>query len=354
MPHLFDPFTIKSVTLRNRIGMPPMDQYSCVDGYANDWHLVHYGTRAAGGAGLAIIEVAAVEANARITPQDLGIWSDAHIEPLARVARFIKEQGCAPGIQIGHAGRKACTRRPWEGGKPIQPGDPDFWPVAGASPIAFSEGCQVPHELSLAEIQSVQASFANAAKRALDAGFEWLELHGAHGYLTHSFYSPLSNQRTDRYGGSFENRIRFFVETVRAVRTVWPEHLPFTARLSGTDWVEGGWTVDETVEMAKMLKAEGIDLLDCSSAGNHPAQKIPLGPGYMVPISEAVRKGAGIPTATVGLITSPTHADEIIRNGRADLVLLGRELLRDPYWPLRAAQALKQPGPVPAQYLRAF
>lgn len=354
MPHLFDTFAIKDVTLRNRIGVSPMCQYSYTDGFSNDWQLAHLGSRAAGGAGLVIAEAAAVEARGRITPDDLGIWSDAHIAPLERVARFIRQQGAAAGIQIAHAGRKASTARPWDGGRPLPLEHPRAWPVIGPSPLPFAESYQVPQALSLAEIAAVQDSFRAAAARALAAGFNWLEIHGAHGYLIHSFLSPLSNQRTDAYGGSFDNRARFLLETVRAVRTAWPERLPLTVRLSCTDWVEGGWSIEETVALAGRLKAEGVDLIDCSTGGNAAHAVVPAAAGYQVPFAEAVRRGAQIPTAAVGLITAPTHADEIVHNGRADLVLLGREVLRDPYWPLHAAVALKQPAPVPSQYLRAF
>lgn len=354
MPHLFDPITIKGITLRNRIGVSPMCMYSYTDGFSNDWQIIHLGARAAGGAGLVIAEATAVEARGRITPHDLGIWSDEHIEALARMTRVVRENGAVAGIQIAHAGRKASTQRPWDGGKLIPPDAPFGWQVVGPSPVAYNEAYGLPHELNLSEIRAVQESFQAAARRALAAGFEWLELHAAHGYLIHSFYSPVSNQRADDYGGSFENRIRFMLETVRAVRSVWPERLPLTARISGTDWVEGGWTVDESIELARRLKVEGLDLIDCSSGGGASQAKIPVGAGYQVPISEAVRRGAEIATAAVGLITSPAQADEIIRNGRADVVLLGREMLRDPYWALHAAQALKQPAPIPAQYLRAF
>ena len=354
MTALFDPLTIHGVTLRNRIGVSPMCQYSYREGFSNDWQLVHLGARAAGGVGLIITEASAVEARGRITPYDVGLWSDAHIDPLVRVTRFIKEQGAVAGIQIAHAGRKACTDRPWNGGKPILPGDPRFWQAVGSSPLPFAEGHQTPQELSKAGIREVQDAFRAAAVRALAAGFEWLEIHGAHGYLIHSFYSPLSNRRTDEYGGSFENRIRFLLETVRAVRPVWPERLPLTVRLSGTDWVEGGWVVEEAVQLSRRLKQEGVDLIDCSGGGNVADARVPVGASYQVPISEAVRKGADILTATVGLITEPMQADEIIRNHRADVVLLGRQMLRDPHWALHAAQSLKQPAPVPVQYLRAF
>jgi len=350
MTHLFEPLSIKSVTLRNRIGVSPMCMYSYTDGFSSDWHLAHLGARAVGGAGLIIAEATAVEARGRITPYDLGIWSDEQVELLARVTRFIKENGAVAGIQIAHAGRKSGSKRPWETDEAQRPG----WQGVAPSPLAFNPHSQVPQALSVDEIKDIQAAFRDGARRALVAGFEWLEIHAAHGYLIHSFYSPLSNQRTDEYGGSFENRIRFLLETVRAVRPAWPDDLPLTVRISGTDWVDGGWTVADSVELARHLKAEGVDLVDCSSGGAAPDAKVPTGPGYQVPIAEAVRRGAGIRTAAVGLITTPEQADEIIRNERADLVLLGREMLRDPYWALHAAQALGQPAPVPPQYLRAF
>jgi 2,4-dienoyl-CoA reductase-like NADH-dependent reductase (Old Yellow Enzyme family) len=354
MPHLFDPITIKGITLRNRIGLSPMCMYSYTDGFSNDWQLIHLGARAAGGAGLIISEATAVEACGRITHHDLGIWSDEHIEALARMTRVVRENGAVAGIQIAHAGRKASTQRPWDGGKLIPSDEPFGWQVVGPSPVAYKDGYGLPHELNINEIRTVQESFKAAAGRALAAGFEWLELHAAHGYLIHSFYSPISNQRVDEYGGSFENRIRFMLETVRAVRSVWPERLPLTARISGTDWVAGGWSVDESIELACRLKVEGLDLIDCSSGGSAANAVIPVGPGYQVPISEAIRRGAEIATAAVGLITSAAQANEIICNGRADIVLLGREMLRNPYWVLQAAQTLKQPAPIPVQYLRAF
>ena len=354
MPHLFEPLTIRGITLRNRIGVSPMCMYSYTDGFSNEWQIVHLGARAAGGAGLVIAEATAVEARGRITPFDVGIWSDAHIDPLARVTSVIKKNGAVAGIQIAHAGRKASSNRPWESDKPILPDKPLGWQGVGPSPIAYNEEYSVPHELSVSEIHAIQDNFCAGAQRALAAGFEWLEIHAAHGYLLHSFYSPISNKRTDDFGGNFENRIRFLIETVRAVRPVWPEHLPLTVRISGTDWVEGGWTVEESVELARNLKLEGVDLIDCSSGGGVFNAAVPIGPGYQVPISDAVRNGANIQTAAVGLITAPAQADEIIRNNRADLVLLGREMLRDPYWPMHAALVLKQSAPVPPQYRRAF
>jgi 2,4-dienoyl-CoA reductase-like NADH-dependent reductase (Old Yellow Enzyme family) len=356
LTHLFEPFILRGVTLRNRIGVSPMCQYSCVDGMATDWHLVHLGSRAVGGAALVIAEATAVEARGRISPRDLGIWSDAHAEALARTAHFIKENGAVPGIQLAHAGRKASTFHPWEGRHGAVPYEEGGWDVIAPSAIAFSDTYRQPAAMTLDDIKQVKAAFRDAAARAVDAGFEWIEIHGAHGYLIHEFLSPISNQRTDEYGGSFDNRIRFLIETVRSVKSVWAEDKPLTVRLSCTDWIEGGWDVESSIALAHNLKNEGVDLIDCSSGGTSPKQQIPNGgyPGYQVPFSEAIRHGAGIPTATVGLITDPTHADEIVRNGRADLVYLARELLRDPYWALHAAQKLKQPAPVPSQYLRAY
>lgn len=356
MPGLFDPLTIKSITLRNRIGMSPMCQYSYVDGYSNDWQLMHLGARAVGGAGLVIAEATAVEPAGRITPHDVGIWDDAHIEPLKRVTSIIRSQGAVAGIQIAHAGRKACVGRPWheEWGKPITKKDSRWWPAIAPSSIPFSAEHQTPHEMSIADIRNIQKSFVAAAKRSLEAGFEWLELHAAHGYLIHEFNSPYSNHRTDAYGGIFENRIRFLLETLEGIQTVWPDDLPLTVRISGTDWIDDGWKVDDSVALAKILKQKGVDLIDCSSGGNVADAKLPFGPGYQVPISEAVRNGANIATATVGLITSPQHADAIIRNERADIVLLGREFLRNAYWPLLAAKELGVELNPPPQYLRAF
>lgn len=353
MTHLFDPFTLRGITFRNRIGVSPMCQYSCADGFATDWHLVHLGARAVGGAGLVIAEATAVEPRGRISPYDIGLWSDAHVAPLARVAHFVREHGAVPGIQLAHAGRKAGVNRPWEGGGPV-PTSEGGWTPVGVSPIPFDEGFPTPTELTVEDIRAIQDAFCAAAVRADQAGFELVEIHGAHGYLLHSSYSPLSNRRTDAYGGSFANRIRFLVETARAVRAVWPDHKPLVVRLSTTDWVEGGWTGDDTVALAQRLKTEGVDLIDCSSGGAVPRAHIPAGASYQVPYAERVRREAGLPSAAVGLITDPMQADEIVRNGRADLVLLGRESLRDPYWPLHAARKLHQAPPVPPQYLRAF
>lgn len=355
MSHLFDPLTLRGVTLRNRIGVSPMCQYSAQDGFANDWHLVHLGSRASGGAGLVIAEATAVEARGQISPQDLGLWQDGQIDMLARITAFIKSQGAVPGIQLAHAGRKASTAQPWAGGGPVG-ADKGGWQPVGASAIPFAEPYPTPTALATQEVAALVQRFAEATVRAHDAGFDWVEIHAAHGYLLHSFLSPLSNQRTDRYGGSFENRIRFLLETAQAMRKVWPDAKPLTVRISCTDWVEGGWTIDESVDLARRLKEEGVDLIDCSSGGTVPAAKIPVGAGYQTPFAERIRREAGIPTAAVGLITQPMQADEIIRNGRADMVLLAREMLRDPYWPLHAAQVLhhRENIPAPQQYGRVF
>jgi 2,4-dienoyl-CoA reductase-like NADH-dependent reductase (Old Yellow Enzyme family) len=355
MPHLFEPFTLKSVTLRNRIGVSPMCMYSSEDGVATDWHLVHLGARAAGGAALVIAEATAVSPAGRITPGDAGIWSDRHIDPLVRINQFIKSQGAVAGIQLAHAGRKASALRPWEGGGHLT--NDDGWQTLAPSPVAFGGALsKVPHALSVEEIARVQAEFVAATRRALAAGYDWLELHAAHGYLTHQFLSPLSNHRIDLYGGDFENRIRFLIETVRAVRAVWPERLPLTVRLSCTDWVEGGWTLGESVELARRLKSEAVDLIDCSSGGSSPTARVPVAPGYQVEFASRIRREAEIATAAVGMITDSAQADAIIRSEQADLVLLARELLRDPNWPLRAASELGvQPKPQPpVQYARAW
>jgi 2,4-dienoyl-CoA reductase-like NADH-dependent reductase (Old Yellow Enzyme family) len=356
MPHLFEPLTIKSITLRNRVGVSPMCQYSSENGVANDWHLVHLGSRAIGGAGLVIVEATAVSPEGRITPWDAGIWSDEHMEPLARINRFMKQHGAVPGIQIAHAGRKASAARPWEGGDHLDDKVGGWTPVA-PSAIPFGDGLEkVPHALTIEEIGRVRQDFVAATRRSLVAGFEWLELHSAHGYLSHEFLSPLTNHRTDEYGGSFENRIRFLMETAIATRAIWPDHLPFTVRLSCSDWVEGGWDIEQTIELSRRLKAVGADLIDCSSGGAVPHAKIPVGPGYQVPFAQRIRKEAGIATAAVGMIIEAQAADEIIQSGQADLVLLAREMLRDPYWPAHAARALghKKAMSPPNQYARAW
>jgi 2,4-dienoyl-CoA reductase-like NADH-dependent reductase (Old Yellow Enzyme family) len=353
VPHLFDPITLRSVTLRNRIGVSPMCQYSSQDGYANAWHLAHLGARAAGGAGLVISEAAAVQAEGRITPWDLGIYSDEHVEALKPITRFLTEQGAVPGIQLAHAGRKANTARPWEGGQPL-PNPGNSWYIVGPSAVPFKPGYPIPHALTVEEIEEIVDSFAQAAQRAVAAGFRLIEIHAAHGYLLHSFYSPLANQRDDAYGGSFDNRVRIIVQVTQAVRRVLPDRLPLAVRLSSTDWTEGGWTLEDTVTLARRLREEGVDLVDCSSGGNVPTAHVPAAPGYQVPFARAVRQDARVASAAVGLITTPQQAEQIVAEGDADIVLLGRELLRNPYWPLHAALVLEQAAAPPPQYLRAF
>jgi len=355
-PHLFQPLTVKSVMLRNRIGVSPMCQYSSEDGVANDWHLVHLGSRAVGGAALVIAEATAVSPEGRISPGDAGIWAEKHIEPIARINRFMKQHGAVPGIQLAHAGRKASASRPWEGDHHLAE-SAGGWPTIAPSAMAFGKRLdKIPRAMTEADIARVQNDFVAATQRALAANMEWLELHFAHGYLAHEFLSPLSNQRTDRYGGSFENRIRFAIETTQAVRKVWPEKLPLTVRLSCSDWVPGGWDLEQSVELSRRLKAESVDLVDCSSGGVVPDAKIELSPGYQVPFAERIRHEAGIATAAVGMITEPHQADEIIRRGKADLIYMAREFLRDAYWPSHAAKALGHSDAVkpPIQYLRAW
>jgi len=352
-PHLFSPLTIREVTLRNRSVVSPMCQYSCEDGFATDWHLVHLGSRAVGGAAIVFAEATAVTADGRISPADLGIWKDEHIKPLARVARFIKSQGAIPGIQLAHAGRKASTDTPWLGGKPLSPEQGGWTPIYAPSPIPFSSGYQTPVALTIAGIADIVNAFAAAARRALDAGFEIVEIHGAHGYLGTEFLSPISNHRDDQYGGSFENRTRFMREIVTAVRRIWPQRLPLFLRISATEWTDGGWNGDDSVALAKMVQPLGVDMIDCSSGGNVAGAKIPVGPGYQVPFASQIRREANVPTAAVGMITDPLQADQIIRNGEADLVVMAREFLRDPYWPLHAARVLHQEIAWPKQYERA-
>ncbi len=345
--------TIRGVTLRNRIAVSPMCQYSSEDGFANDWHFVHLGTRAAGGAGLVIAEAAAVSPEGRISPQDLGIWKDEHIAPLAGITRFIASQGAAAGIQIAHAGRKASTSSPRQGGGTLLE-DRGGWRTVAPSPIPFDPADPAPEELTKAGIARIVEAFAAAASRARRAGFQVVELHAAHGYLAHEFLSPLSNRRTDEYGGSFDNRIRFVLEAAEAVRAAWPQELPLFVRISATDWVEGGWDLGSSVELAKRLKPLGVDLIDCSSGALVPYAKIPAAAGFQVPFAERVRAEAGIPTGAVGLITQPEQADAIVREGKADLVLLAREFLRRPYWPLEAAKALGLKADAPPQYTGFF
>ncbi|HUA58766.1 MAG TPA: NADH:flavin oxidoreductase/NADH oxidase [Verrucomicrobiae bacterium] len=351
--HLFAPFTLREVTFRNRIAVSPMCQYSSRDGFANHWHLVHLGSRAAGGAGLVMMEATAVEARGRISPSDMGIWKDDHVEMLSAIAHFIEEQGAVAGIQLAHAGRKASTAEPWKGGGVI-PVSAGGWQTIAPGAIPFRADDPTPKDLTVAEIADVVRAFRAAARRALAAGFRVVEIHSAHGYLSHEFLSPLSNRRQDQYGGSFDNRIRFTLEICSAVREVWPERLPLFLRISASDWVPGGWDIGESVELARRVRPLGVDLVDCSSGGLSMEQKIPLAPGYQVPFAEQVRREAGIATGAVGLITTPQQADEIVRSGKADLVLLAREFLRDPYFPLHAAKALGVEVKPPVQYARAF
>ncbi len=352
--HLFSPLTLRSVTLRNRIAVSPMCQYSCTDGLASDWHLVHLGARAVGGAGLVLTEAAAVEARGRISPADLGIWDDRQVAPLARVAAFISDQGAVPGIQLAHAGRKASTAPPWLSGGPVAPAA-GGWPVVGPSALAFAPGSPVPEPLDAAGLAAVVDAFAAAARRALAAGFRVVEIHAAHGYLLHSFLSPLTNRREDAYGGDLEGRARLLLEVTEAVRGVWPEELPLLVRISATDWAEGGWDANQSVALGGLLRPLGVDLVDCSSGGLVPGVSIPTAPGYQVPFAERIRREAGIATGAVGLITAPAQADAVVREGRADLVLLARQLLREPSWPLRAAHELGRDddAPWPKQYQRA-
>jgi 2,4-dienoyl-CoA reductase-like NADH-dependent reductase (Old Yellow Enzyme family) len=350
MPALFDPLQLRSLTLSNRIIVSPMCEYSSDEGFANDWHVVHLGSRAVGGAALVMTEATAVTPEGRISPQDLGIWRDAHIETLERVTRFIRSQKRASGIQLAHAGRKGSTQRPWEGQGALEAGG---WQPVGPTADAFADGYPTPQALDADGLARIVKAFAAAAHRALAAGFEIVEVHAAHGYLLHEFMSPASNTREDAYGGSFDNRIRLCLEVVDAVRAVWPERLPVFVRISATDWVEGGWDIDQSIELARRLKSRAVDLIDCSSGGNVANARVPIGPGYQVPFAERVRREAQIPTGAVGVITEAIQANAIVSEGRADCVLLARELLRDPYWPLRAARELGVPIDWPAQYLRA-
>jgi len=351
MSHLFSEFKLRGVTLANRIGVSPMCQYSCEDGFANDWHFAHLAARAVGGAALVFTEAAAVAPEGRISPEDLGVWSEAHFEPLARIARFIKEQGAAPGVQLAHAGRKASTYRPWSGQGSV-PESEGGWRTVAPSAVPFG-GYATPEALSVEGIEALVQAFATAATRAYEAGFRAIELHAAHGYLLHQFISPLSNLRMDVHGGSFDNRTRFLRDCVAAMRDALPDSCPLFVRLSATDWTEGGWNVEQSIELSRRLKSLGVDVVDCSSGGNIPDAKIPVGPGYQVPFAQRVRKEAAIATAAVGMIFEPAQADQIVRNGDADVVLIARELLRDPYWPLHAARELGTPMSWPAQYLRA-
>ncbi|HTZ66335.1 MAG TPA: NADH:flavin oxidoreductase/NADH oxidase [Roseiarcus sp.] len=352
MPHLFSKLRMRDVDFANRIGVSPMCQNSSVDGYANDWHFAHLAARAVGGAALVFTEAAAVTPEGRISPQDLGAWSEKHFEPLERIARFIDSQGARAGIQLAHAGRKGSTYRPGAGQGAV-PETAGGWRPVAPSAVAFSDTYAKPDELTVDQIKSLQTAFAIAAERAAAAGFSVIEIHAAHGYLIHEFLSPLSNRRTDAYGGSFDNRTRFLRECVAAARRALPERCPLFVRISSTDWVEGGWDIDQSVELARLLLALGVDVIDCSSGGNVEKADIPMGPGYQTPFAERIRREANIAVAAVGMITAPAQADQIIRNDQADIVLLARQMLRDPYWPLHAAQELGQIAPWPRQYLRA-
>ncbi len=352
MSKLFSPLEIRDIVLKNRIVVSPMCQYSSDDGFANDWHLVHLGSRAVGGAGLVMFEATAVEPEGRISPNDLGIWKDEQIEFLKRINSFIEKQGAVPAIQLAHAGRKASTHSPWKGAGPLTASE-GAWPVIAPSAVAFREGYPVPREMTKDEIAAIVEKFRKAAERALIAGFKVVEIHAAHGYLIHEFYSPYSNKRTDEYGGSFENRIRFLIEVTEAIRTVWPRSLPLFVRISATDWIEGGWTVEESIQLAKILKQKEVDLIDCSTGGNVSGVKIQVGPSYQVPFSEKIRSGAGILTGAVGLITEAKQAEEILEDQKADVVILARQLLREPYFPLHAAKMLGDDISWPNQYERA-
>ncbi|MCC6771111.1 MAG: NADH:flavin oxidoreductase/NADH oxidase [Gemmatimonadaceae bacterium] len=350
---LFTPFPLRALTLRNRIVVSPMCQYSSHEGFASDWHLVHLGAFAVGGAALVLTEATAVSPEGRISPHDLGIWSDAHVPMLRRITDFIHAQGAASGIQLAHAGRKASTHRPWEGGGQVTAASGGWDDVVAPSAIAFADNYPQPHALTREGITRIVDAFREAAARARDAGFQVIEVHAAHGYLLHQFLSPLANHRTDEYGGSFENRVRLTLDVARAVRDVWPAEAPLLVRLSATDWAPGGWDVDETVQLAKLLRAAGVDLIDCSSGGLASGVRIPLEPGYQVPFARRVRHDAGIATGAVGLITTPDQAERVVADGDADLVLMARELLRHPRWPLEAAHVLGTHVEWPRQYERA-
>lgn len=352
MAHLFESLPLRALTLANRILVSPMCQYSSVDGFSNDWHFVHLGSRAAGGPALVFTEASAVTADGRISPRDLGVYRDDHVEGLARIVEFIHTQRTFAGMQLAHAGRKGSTAPPWEGGRAV-PLSSGGWQPVGPTDQPFSAGYPVPRPLSVEEIAGVVDAFRQAAGRALAAGFDVIEIHAAHGYLIHEFLSPLVNTRVDEYGGSYDNRVRLCLDVVQAVRGVWPDERPIFVRISSTDWKEGGWDIEQSVELARRLRALGVDLIDCSSGGAVPDAVVPVAPGYQVEFAERIRREANVATGAVGLITEPRQADEIIRENRADCVLLARELLRDPYWPLRAARELGQVVPWPVQYLRA-
>lgn len=358
MSDLFKELKIKDIVLKNRIALSPMCQYSSVDGFANDWHMVHLGSRTVGGFGLIICEATSVSPEGRISPDDLGIWSDDHIEPLLKINKFIQSNNSISGIQIAHAGRKASTMKSWE--KNYHSGsltkEEGGWETLAPSAIPFSKNYISPKEMSEDDINKVINDFKNAAKRALEAGFKWLEIHAAHGYLLNSFLSPLANQRSDKYGGKFENRIRILLEVINEIKKVWKDSYPIAIRISASDWVEGGWNIEDSIALSRIVKDYGIDLIDCSSGGMSPDAKIDIKPGYQVQFSEAIKNNSGILTGAVGLITDPKQADEIISKKQADLIFLGREALRDPYWVIRAAKELNESYDqfVPEQYKRAF
>jgi 2,4-dienoyl-CoA reductase-like NADH-dependent reductase (Old Yellow Enzyme family) len=352
LPHLFQPLALRSVTARNRIMVSPMCQYSAVDGVPNDWHLQHLGSRAAGGAGIVCAEATNVEARGRITPGCTGLWNDAQRDAFARIVRLVKSQGALAALQIGHAGRKASCAAPWQGGKQLAL-DNGGWQAISASTLPFSEGQRAPAAMDVATIDAMVDAFAQSARRAREAGFDIIELHGAHGYLIHQFLSPLSNRRTDKYGGSFENRIRFLLEVVDAVRDEWPDDKPLFVRLSCVDWVEGGIVIDDSVKLVQLLKDGGkVDLIDSSSGGLDPRQKIPLFPGYQVQFANELKRRTGIATGAVGMINAPDLAEQILASGQADIVIMARALLNDPYWPLHAAKVLKAKIAWPPQYER--
>lgn len=349
---LFSPITLRGLEIRNRVFVSPMCQYSADDGMPNEWHMVHLGSRAVGGAGLVMSEAAAVLPEGRISPWDLGIWSDDHIAAYQPITKFIKDNGAVPSIQLAHAGRKASHAQPWNGGGLIGPDD-GGWEVVGPSPLPYDEDYGGPHELSVEEIDRIVEAFGEAARRSYEAGFEVVECHFAHGYLAHEFLSPISNHREDEYGGSLENRARFALRVVEAVRAATPDHLPVMVRISASEYVDGGWDLDQSIQFSRWLKERGVDLIDASSGGNSPAQALDPYPGYQVGFAAAIKQQVGIATGAVGLITEPEQAEKIIVDGEADVVLLARELLRDPYWPLRAAAALDQDVEWPKQYVRA-
>ena len=351
---LFEPLVLSGVTLKNRIAVSPMCQYSCDDGHPNPWHLVHLGSRAVGGAALVMTEATAVSAPGRISPGDSGIWQDSQAEAWGKVARFIEEQGAVPGMQLAHAGRKASTAAPWLGGKPLSPEQGGWRPIFAPSAVPFDEGYVVPDAVTAPQIDALVLDFVAAAKRAVDAGFRALEIHAAHGYLLHEFLSPLSNLRTDEYGGTFDNRIRIVRRLVAALRSAVPERVPLLLRISATDWADGGWDLEQSCTLASALKDEGIALIDVSSGGAVPRAQIPSGPGYQTMHAAEIRRRSGLPTGAVGMITAPEQADHILRTGQADIVLLAREMLRDPYWPRRAARALGVRIEGPKQYGRAW